>query len=152
MNSDSDQIEKQFRTIKIIALALLVAAPIVYLVVAQIISRDCEPKAGQDMMVYLLLMVGIASPAVVPILVRAQIKTYQASKNTKMTPMNLFFTTSIMSMAVVEAVYVYGLIAFLLTGELVNMLYFYPAGIVWSLVYWPKREKYDKLIGKLSRP
>ena len=67
MNGNTEQIDKQLRTLKIIALAMLVAAPIVYLVIAQIISRGCEPTAGTELVLYLLLMVAIGSSGVNPL-------------------------------------------------------------------------------------
>jgi len=66
-------------------------------------------------------------------------------------PVHLYFMLSIIQMAMVEAIYVYGFIVFILTARLTYMLYFYPIGIAWSFVYWPRREKYTQLLEKLNR-
>ena len=156
MNGETEQIEKQLRTIRIIALAMLVVAPIIYLVIAMVMNLQPPPEGTpHDLIVYLLLIVAIGSPAFVPIIVRLQIQTFRSSENrekSKMTPINLFFTVSIIGMAFVEAIYIYGLVSFILTGQMVTMLYFYPVGIVWSFVQWPKRQKYDRLVEKLRQP
>lgn len=156
MNGETEQIEKQLRTIKIIAIAMLVGAPIVYLVIASGMNMQGPPEGTpENLIVYLLLMVAIGSPALIPVIVRSQIQTFRSNQNhqkSKMTPANLFFTISIIGIAFVEAVYIYGLVSFLLTGEMVNMLYFYPVGIVWSFVHWPKREKYNQLMERLNCP
>ena len=153
MNDEAAQVDKQLRTVKIIALAMLVVMPIVFLVIASVMNMQQPPDGTpHDLIVYLFLMIAIASPAFVPVIVRSQIQTFRSSQNSKMTPANLFFTISIMKMAMVEAGFIYGLVVYFLTGEMVTMLYFYPIGIVWSLVHWPRREKYDQLIEKLNRP
>ena len=156
MNDETEQIDKQLRTIKIIAIAMLVGAPIVYLVIASVIDMQRPPEGTPDnMIIYLFLMIAIGCPALVPFIVRSQIQTYRSNQNRQkgeMTPANLFFTVSIIGMAFVEASYIYGLVSFLLTGEMVNMLYFYPVGIVWSFVHWPKRDKYEQLLEKLRCP
>jgi hypothetical protein len=122
-------------------------------VIAWLMNFEPPPEGTPDnMIIYLLLMVAIGSPALVPIIARSQILIFKSSQNSKMTPMNLFFASSLIGLTFVEAAYIYGLTAFILTGEFVNMLYFYPAGIAWSFVYWPKREKYDQLLEKLNRP
>ena len=153
MNDETEQIEKQFRKLKIIAMAMLIGAPIICLVVASVVKLPEPPLGSPDnLIVYLFLMIAIASPAFVPVIVRSQIQTFRSNPKSKMTPANLFFLISITSMAFAEAAYIHGLVVFMLTGELVTMLYFYPVGIAWSFVYWPKREKYDQLVEKLNRP
>ena len=156
MSDETEHIDKQLRTIRIIALAMLVGAPVVYLVVASLMNIQPPPEGTPDnLIIYLLLMVAIGSPAFAPIIMWSQIQTFRSNQNSqksKMTPMNLFFTMSIIGMAFVEAAYIYGLVAFILTGEMVTMLYFYPAGIAWSFVHWPKREKCDRLVERLNRP
>ena len=153
MNDVTEQVEKQLRLVKIMALIMLVAGPVILLVIASVINMQQPPEGTPDtMIIYLFLMIAIGSPALVPLIVRSQIQTYRSNPNSQMTPANLFFTISIIGMAFVEASYIYGFVSFLLTGEMVNMLYFYPVGMAWSFMYWPKREKYDQLLERLSRP
>lgn len=144
--------EKQLRTLRFVTWALLVGGPILYLVVAQIQSEYLKAPAGNELLLYILLIVAIVSPAAAFVIERFQISQFLAAQASEMQPIDLFFTVSIIKMAMVEAVYIYGFVVFMLSGELANMLYFYPIGIVWSLIHWPRREKYDQLKEKLNRP
>jgi hypothetical protein len=139
------QLEKQFKALRIVAWAMLVAAPVVYLFAANLISAGMEARAGNELILYLLLVVAL-------VIEWTQVQSYRARPQTEMKPINLFFTLSVMKMAMVEAVYIFGFVVFVLTGRFLNMLFFYPIGVAWTLVLWPKQEKYDQLMEKLNRP
>jgi len=146
------QVEKQLKTLRIITWAMLVAAPVIYLFVANLISAGMEARAGNELILYLLLVVAVVEPAMAPVMEWSQIRSYKAGSQTKMKPINLFFTLSVMKMSTVGAVYIFGFVVFILTGKFVNMLFFYPIGVAWTLVLWPKREKYDQLVERLNQP
>lgn len=156
MNGDNEQAEKQFRTLRIITYAMLVVAPIAYLLAALFLDvRGSTQGTPNSMTIYLFLILAVGIPAIFPLVARSQIQTYRSNKangTTSMEPISLFQTLSIIAMAFVEACYIYGFVSFILTGELANMLYFYPIGIIWSFVHWPRRSKYEQLIERLSRP
>ena len=148
-----EQAEKQLRVLKIITWAMLVVAPIGYLVVALVIdSKGIGARAGNDILLYVILSMAVVNPFFVPLIVRAETNKYARGMSQAKSPVGLYFLLSIIALAMVEAGYVYGLIAFIVTGKFVNMLYFYPIGIAWSFVYWPRREKYDRLVEKLNQP
>lgn len=145
------QVEKQLKTLRIITWAMLVAAPVIYLLIANFISAGMQISAGNELILYLLLVVAAVEPAMAPVMEWSQIRSYRAGPQTQMKPINLFFTVSVMKMSTVGAVYVFGFVVFILTGKFVNLLYFYPIGIAWTLVLWPKREKYDQLVERLNQ-
>jgi hypothetical protein len=148
-----DATEKQLRVLKLITWAMMVVAPIVYLVVAQVIdSKGIEARAGNEVLLYLLLVVSLLSPLVMPLVTNSVIRSTRAKIGPGVTPAQIFQSLSIVHMACVEAIYIYGFVVFQLTGKFTNMLYFYPIGIAWSFVYWPRREKYDRLVEKLNQP
>jgi F0F1-type ATP synthase membrane subunit c/vacuolar-type H+-ATPase subunit K len=144
--------EKQLRTLRLITWAMLVGAPIIYLVVAQIQTAYLEARAGNELLLYILLVVAIVSPATAFVVEWFQMSQFLSTQASEMQPINLFFTISIIKLAMVEATYIYGFVVFLMSGNFSNMLYFYPIGIIWTLVHWPRRQKYNQLIEKLNRP
>lgn len=132
---------------------MLVVAPIVYLNVAWMMhNQGRESLVGSDIAFYLLLVVAIFSPLIIPIITRGLIKAERAIKDKTRSPGAFFQSLSIVHMAFVEAIYVYGFVVFMLTGRLDYMLYFYPIAVAWSFVYWPRREKFNRLLEKLDRP
>ena len=153
MNQFNDPSEKHLGTLKIITWAMLVFAPAVYLIIASMVRIDPSPSGTPDnLIIYILLIVGVTSPVMGLVIERIQIQAFKTNQNSKMSPANLFFTVSIIKMAMVEAVYIYGLVVYLLTGSFLNLLYFYPIGIIWSFVHWPRRIKYDQLVERLKQP
>jgi len=148
-----EQAEKQLRVLKIITWAMLVVAPLVYLFIArQLTIQGLQAKAGNDLAFYLLLTVALLSPLVTPFITNGVIRAERANKGPEKNPAQIFQSLSIVQMAMIEAIYVYGFVVFVLTAKFTYMLYFYPIGIAWSFVYWPRREKYTQLLEKLNRP
>ncbi|MCB2231137.1 hypothetical protein KQH82_10515 [bacterium] len=139
------------RTITILAFAMLVLAPIVYLVVASFLKIETEVQAGNDVFLYALLAIAVVSPAILPVIGRVQMSNFKRSSATKMTPMQMLVTMMIVRIAFVEAVYIYGLVAYLVTGEMMNMLYFYAIAIAWSFVWWPTESRRQALLERLER-
>ena len=134
------------------AWGMLIVAPIVYLIVVDLISAGIEARAGNDLLVYLLLVVSVAQPAAGLVVERIQFSACKRRPQAGMNLISLYFNLSIVKMAMAEAVYVFGFVTFVVTGRSLNMLYFYPIGVAWSFVYWPRREKYTQLLEKLNRP
>ena len=152
MSEYDEKTEKQLMILRFITWAMMVVAPLCYLFIAfQFDAQGIQAKAGNDLLIYLLLAIGLLSPLVIPVVTKGVIQA-ERRKGWQEPPAQLFQRLSIIGMAMVEAIYIYGLVVFLLTGKFTNMLYFYPIGIVWSFIYWPKREKYDRLLEKLNQP
>ncbi len=153
MSQNDEQTDKQRRVLRLITWMFLVVMPIAYLMAAQQIdAKGVQARAGNDVLLYLLLVVGALSPLMIPLVTNSVIRGERAKKGQGLPPAQIFQQLSIVQMAFVEAIYIYGFIVFNLTGKFTYMLYFYPIGIVWSFVYWPKREKYDRLLEKLKQP
>lgn len=153
MSQFDDTTNKQFRILRIITWAMLVVAPLIYLHVAwRLDTQGIQASVGNDVMLYLLLILAAIEPAFVLLIVRIEIGKYRSGATKIKSPAHLFLTLGIIQMAFVTTIYVYGLIVFILTGKFTYMLYFYPIGIAWSFVYWPRREKYTQLLEKLNQP
>jgi len=128
---------------------MLIAAPAAYLIVVKILQ--VAPKIGgeMDMMFYILLIVAAVQPATGLLIERFHVKNFRVSRNSRMSPAQLFTSISLIKFALVESVYLYGLIVYIVSGSITRMLYFYPVGAVWSVAYWPRhstREKFRQAI------
>lgn len=143
--------QAQFRTVRLIAFAMLVAAPILYLVVGSLLEmQELAEEGTSDMVMYILLIVALAQGGLVKLLQRFQIKTFRKNPRTGSTAAQLYVTLSINTAAMVEAVFLFGLVVFLLTGNIVNMVWFYIIGAVWAVVYWPRREKFERFLQEMK--
>jgi hypothetical protein len=138
--------------LRIFTWVMMVIAPLIYLHIAWLLdTQGLRAKAGNDLMLYLLLVVSLLSPLVLPLVTNGVIKAAR-TKRSQETGAQLLQRLSIIQMALIESIYIYGFIAFNLTGKFAYIFYFYPIGIAWSFVYWPRREKYTQLLEKLNRP
>lgn len=146
--------EKQLGILRIITWAMMIVGPLVYLIIATTMDPSkISAKAGNDVLVYMFIAVSLSVLIVAgPIVIRSQIKGYRRGDPQGRSPAQFFMNLGIIQMAFVEAVYIYGFVAFLLTGKIINMLYFYPIGIIGSYFYWPRRGKYEQLLEKLNEP
>lgn len=137
--------------IRVVAAALGIVAPALFLVIATLIHPERSPigetgaEGSTDMVFYLLLILGALDPLVVPLIERFQISNWRRLPRGR-TAEQLFFNLVIIRMAFVEATFIYGFVVYLLTGDLMRMLMFYPLGLIWLAIYWPRREKYERFI------
>ncbi|MEW6410843.1 MAG: hypothetical protein AB1483_00055 [Candidatus Zixiibacteriota bacterium] len=139
-----------FGKIRMIAVAMLVVAPIIYLGMTYVIKAAGQQGGQIEMMFYILLAVAIIEPAMAIFIERFQISSFKASQQSQMTPDNVFFTMSVIKFAFVEMSYLFGLVVYLLSGDRASMLYFYPIGIAWTFVYWPKKSTYESFIQRIE--
>lgn len=145
-----EKAEAFWKRVILIAFSMLIFSPVIYAVIGYLV--DVPPKVGGefDMMLYILLVVAAVQPAFGKIISRFQIDAYKKNQQTKMTRDQLYFSVAIIEMAFVDAIYLYGLLQVFLTGDYNRMLYFYPIGIAWTLVYWPKRSNYENFVQRID--
>ena len=135
---DANQLySKELKRTKFFALALLVAAPVIYLIIALATNIPVKTGGEHDMMFYILLIVAVVQPTTLGPIEKFQIKNYRRSFQSIMNPVQLFTTINILKFAMIETIYIFGLMVYLVSGNLTGMLIFFPVGIAWSFVHWP---------------
>jgi len=148
---ENESIEKEYAKTRIVGYALLLGMPVMYLVVAMLVDRDPEIGGHTDMMFYILLIIATVSPASAALIQRVQVQSYRKQSDTKMNPGQLFFAITLIMMAFAEAVYLYGLVIYLVSGDFVRMLAFYPIGLAWTVAYWPTRNRFETFIAGVKQ-
>lgn len=140
-----------FRRARLIYMAGAVAAPLIYLVVGQVVRVDVpEPNVGTDMVFYILLVLGAIDPAIYPVIERAQLRLWRGPKEDRGVP-EMYLTQTITKMAFVHTTFIYALVVYLVSGNFERMLWFYPIGALWVFLYWPGEEKYRSFVERVSR-
>ncbi|MCP4603450.1 MAG: hypothetical protein GY847_23515 [Proteobacteria bacterium] len=126
-------------------------APLIYLVVAHFLAREISGGEGvNDMVAYILLIVALAQGALVKVIERFQVQSYRKNPQASATPAQFFVTVSIISMAVIESIYLFGLVVFILSGDYLHLARFYIIGIGWTLCYWPRRTKFESFVQEMQ--
>lgn len=149
------------------ALVLFVMAPIIYLVIA--LSLNMEPIADSqaNLIMYILLIIAIVYPFILPVLERSQIKAYHrnrrsgsdlaAQNNIFMNTKNhssasaLAMTFNIIKFSLVESSFIFGLVIYFISGDMNKMLYFYPIGYIWTIIIFPTKGRFQAFIDKVER-
>ena len=146
MNQISPADEKRFKLTLLIAIALLIVGPIIYLLVANFNTKDYfEAQESAKLIMYLLIPIAIVGPLLWLLIKRVQLSLYKRkAEETSMSKMYLSLMN--IKLAQVAAIFVYGLVVFFLTNEIMNMSWFYLIGIVWSIIYWPRRSHFERVM------
>jgi hypothetical protein len=150
LNPELQKYQKQYSMTRLIAFAMLVLSPIAFVIVTFFLEPTPQRGEGIQFTLYALLGVAIFSPFLYKIIERVQISNYRKIHHKTMTPAQLFTTLTIIKCAFIEAIFMFGLLLFILTGDRVYMWYFYPIGIAWAVVYWPTEGKFEELVGKAT--
>ncbi len=139
----------QYRLAVTVAALMLVVAPLFYFFIAMFISsQPIETRSGVDFLLYVLLIVGIVQPVAGFFIERYQVSNYRKSSELSAKFGQLYVTLTIIKLSFVEAIYIYGLVIFLITRQFTEMLYFYPIGIIWTLVFWPRRDRFERFVAQ----
>lgn len=165
----NEEIQKQYRTSLILSAVLLIKVPIIYLIVAHLIDVKEISNGGEtELMFYILLVFSILQPGILPLIERYQINIFSKNPDSKAVNLNtesfpemtlpkkgtkygLYQTVSIIKAAFVEAIYIYGLVVYLISGDIMNMYYFYPIGIIWTMLYFPTKSRCKAFLEKVER-
>ena len=160
-----EELERRVKYARLMAFLFLVLFPAVYLVIAGLYKLErFSPEDSYRFVIYMLLIVAFVTPPLSLVVQRFQVSNYRRSRgkseqpgplarttrDTNMAPGQFYFSSLIVQLAFVEAVYVYGLIAYFISGTIISMLYFYIIGAVWSIVFWPRRDKIITFIKSLE--
>ena len=143
--------EKEFSKTKILALAILIIAPLIYIILVYYILKPADnfgPK--QEFIFYIFIVLSIVQPLAYNFIERIQISNFKRTAITRMTSEKLYTTFSIIKFAFVESIYIYGLVEYILTGDKFHFLIFVIIGLCWTAFVWPRREKFVSFLMKVK--
>lgn len=130
---------------------LYVVFPSIYLFIAFAVELELRSGGEYDMMMYILLIVSVFLPAISPLPEKFQIAEFKKKALTIELVANLWVTINVLRAAFVENVFIFGVVVFFLSGDITRMLYFYPIGIVWTIIRWPRVESLESFVKKVTQ-
>lgn len=150
-----DELNRIYKQALLIGMLMLVGLPVVLALVAVFAaSGGWEPAPNRAANKFMFLMVGLvalAEPFMALIIQKIQIAGYRKNTGTKMTVGKFVLNREIIRFSFVNSVFVLGLVVFLVSRELSYMLYFYIYGLIWAVIYRPRREKIKTLMKSLEK-
>jgi len=142
--------------IPLMSVNILGLAPCMYLWIAFFQSESAAarfPDGGHnDIMFYILLIIAVILPFYITLFERLLISAYRKGKTKDMSRDHLAYTMLITRLAVIHVTFILGFVNFLVEGGLWRLLAFYPIGAAWSIIYWPSRIKFTRLLQRLEAP
>ncbi len=144
--------QRVLKATRILAGALVILAPAIYLLVAALITppESTFDAAATQLLISLLLVVAIIQPALALLVERFQVRSFLTSRSTVMTAATLFQLICVIKLAFVEAIFIYGLLAFFFSGNMAPIFWFYLVGAVWAAIYWPRRSRFEDFLNKVK--
>jgi len=139
------------KALPVITWAMLVVMPVFLLVLAQFIAAaPTTSGAPYDMVTYILLVVAALEPLPYLFIERVRINNFRKAKGNEAAKGQFFMHVVIMRMAPVTAIYMFGFFVFLIGGEFMRMLYFYPIGLIWTYFRWPSEAYRQEFMRRLE--
>ena len=137
---------------KIIAICLTIGLPVVILLVSAILSpKPFAPDGVNNMMVFILLIVAIVDPTFYFVIEKTKVSEYRKSTASQMAPDQLYRSLVLVRLALAASCYVMALVVFLITHDILQMLFFYPIGIIWTVILWPRPSGRERFMARLSQ-
>ncbi len=129
---------------------LLIFSPLNFLNLAYNLIRETASLEYIDIIVTVFLIYGTLAPLVLSVIKKGMATARIREKMKLTSPDQAWFKFSLVQSAVGVSIFVYGFFAYLLSGDIEKMLYFYPIGIVWAFFLWPTRNRYEDFISKIE--
>jgi len=143
--------ERQWKIIKFFTYNLLIAAPLMFLFVAYKLPAESGLKGAMYLVCGFLLLWSALGPTILPKIKEVQLQQFKDGKLKKMTPSRLYFQRTIIGLSMAVAPYCTGFLVYVIVGGYVQMLWFYPIGIFWSIKLWPRRRAYEEFLQNLEQ-
>ena len=129
---------------------LLIFTPLNFLNLAYNFIRETASLEYIDIIVTVFLIYGTLAPLVLTVIKKGMATARIREKMKLTSPDRAWFKFSLVQSAVGVSIFAYGFFAYLLSGDIEKMLYFYPIGIVWAFFLWPTRNRYEDFICKIE--
>jgi len=149
MEAESDKLRNAYRTAVIIGIAMM-GSVLVYVVVAEMLRNLPTPWKGivftadrqeYHYVRYGLLALGILIPLVVVKISTAVILSPEKLAN----PIPVLITHSVIVYAACETAGIFGLVLFLLAGNIIDMYIFAGISLAFSMIFFPRFSRWQEL-------
>jgi hypothetical protein len=147
------EFQKKWRMLTLIAVAMLVVAPLVYLFVIYLVKPGLRPTFDEfPTWLYVLYALPIVSIPQYLLLRRVWRKNLNKLVAQSRGLFESFRRLITLRCYTVGASYIYGLFIFFLTGETKQMYYFYTIGILLTPFAWPRKQEYLDFVQEAKAP
>ncbi len=146
----NEEQKKEIKRGMLVSLMTFVVGPILYFLIVLYIETPVPADGPKELLYYMLLGIAVFEPALYPLLERFQIAGFKRANSPMLTTAKLLSTLMIIKGAMVNAIYIYGVVAYLMTADFDKIYPFYIVGVFWSIFYWPRRDTIESKLQELE--
>ena len=147
-----ETLEKEHKKVRLLAIVFLIASPVfLFYLALRFDNNQLFPENG-DTIYYILLSIAILEPFLYQIVERVMMKRARQGKDNKITPAKMYLNISIIRFALVNAIFIYGFICVLIIGVFELIYFFYIYGMIWVVIYWPRRSYLETFVTRMEAP
>jgi len=150
-----DAIGKQYAILRVITFALFVAAPLCYTAIVYLLSYSGNmPIRPNAPITYAMFALALIHAVLVPACDRFGVwtKKGRGPRREGQSISQRAVSLMIIKMAQIESMYLFGIVTFFVTGLTTYLPYFTALGLLYSIIYWPTRERFVSLVRALEEP
>ncbi len=143
--STSQNREAQFNMVRILAVAMYLVAPLVYVYIAysMLATRTIADNTVMLMVLLAIALGELVASFFLPDLILRKSPGFKTQK----APLQQYWTIRI---AMVESVFIFGLAYFFISGNFNSIFYFHGIGAIGVVMSWPTRERFDAVAAQLE--
>jgi len=157
-----DEEKRVLRIARLWAAAFLIGAPIAYLAIGYLImSRSTMEPRPLTIVVQVILGIGLIVPALwwlmrplifklAPTLNLGPFVSFGNSTRQVGRFDNGYMAVSIVKFSLVNVLFVFSYIAFIISANIMAMLWMYPAGAVYAYLFWPRELEMRSFLEKVK--
>ncbi len=150
-----EEINKTYGVLRIIAFCLLIGAPLVYAGMVYKLNSAFLNRARPELPIWTILM-AVALFMAVALVILHRLGTWKkmglVQKSKGLNSVQAGQAVTIMKLAMIESLYIFGLVAFFQAGYSDNLWYFAILGVLCTTMYWPTRDRFADFVRSLEEP
>lgn len=141
---------KQYSKDRTLSIVLLISLPLSLLIAALILNNMGDVLGGEYyFMLYITLIVALIEPSFGFYFSNTLLKLNIQNKYTEKENFHkLISSINLVRVSLVLSTYFFGFVLFLLSRDITFLFYFFPIGIFWSYLYYPRLSWYEKMYNK----
>jgi hypothetical protein len=141
--------QDKFKTAQLFAVLIVFAAPIAYLGIVYVMQQKPMPTRPVPMLSSAALTVALLQIPMIFVVRRLVIAALRKGTDRTRIQDKALQLHSI-GLVQAEFCFVLGLFAYMVTRDYQLLYYFYPVGMVASILVWPTRERFDAIVSQLE--
>ena len=130
---------------------MLLVVPLIFLLITYLVPVNPPADTMPDWLLFMFVFLSVFSPAIGKIAEKKSINDFKSGKVAKEMYNQIFFNISLAKIALVEAIFIYALVIFFLTGDQNKFFILWPVGVIWGVVVKPTENSARNFLERINK-